>query len=257
LARTRWQVGVAGLVDSMWPARPAVPRQPVVLHPLALSGESAGGKLQRFRAAVLDAGAQSAVVAALDQIAWLFNLRGSDIACNPVFFAYALVTSADAFLFLGRGAAAQAATQAASTSGAWGWLGEGVEASLEEAQVSLRPYDSFFTALPLLLAAHADRAATAAATAAATTAATAAAATAAPATAASASAAVSNPSAASPAVLVEKGGGCSMAVAAALSGLRRVEADVSPLQAFKARKNSAEATAARKAWSTRRPWWRA
>jgi Xaa-Pro aminopeptidase len=40
------------------------------------------------------------VVSALDEIAWLFNLRGSDIECNPVFFSYAIITQDEALLYI-------------------------------------------------------------------------------------------------------------------------------------------------------------
>ena len=80
------------LVDLAWGVRrPRVKNQPVVPHPRELSGESAASKLRRVAAALGEAGCASMVLNALDQICWLFNLRGSDIECNPVFLAYAVV----------------------------------------------------------------------------------------------------------------------------------------------------------------------
>lgn len=53
-----------------------------------------------LRAHIKEEKAFGTVVSALDEIAWLFNLRGSDIECNPVFFSYSLVTEDDAILYL-------------------------------------------------------------------------------------------------------------------------------------------------------------
>jgi hypothetical protein len=87
----------------MWPNRPPIPQNKVKLHPVSLSGESVTSKLERVRKAVTDeAKADAIVMSALDQIGWLFNLRGSDIMCNPVFFSYALISESSAHLFLGR-----------------------------------------------------------------------------------------------------------------------------------------------------------
>jgi Xaa-Pro aminopeptidase len=81
------------LVDAAWGAsRPPLSAHPVKPHPLSLSGEASSSKLRRVAAALRDAGAGSLILNALDQIAWLFNLRGSDIECNPVFFSYAVVS---------------------------------------------------------------------------------------------------------------------------------------------------------------------
>ncbi|KAJ1459728.1 peptidase M24, structural domain-containing protein [Pelagophyceae sp. CCMP2097] len=77
-------------VDMVWSRRrPKVPCNAVVPQPLALSGESVASKLRRVSAALRG---DALCMNALDQIAWLTNLRGSDIECNPVFFAYAVVS---------------------------------------------------------------------------------------------------------------------------------------------------------------------
>ncbi|OLP19487.1 aminopeptidase [Leptolyngbya sp. 'hensonii'] len=67
--------------------------------PDELAGESVGEKLRRVRAALQKARAQILPVTRLDQISWLFNLRGWDIPYNPVFIAYAIVTPDQGFLF--------------------------------------------------------------------------------------------------------------------------------------------------------------
>ena len=80
----------SNLVDVVWGRRrPPVPREQVVAQPLERSGESVASKVARVVEALKDATALC--LNALDQICWLTNLRGSDIACNPVFFAYAVL----------------------------------------------------------------------------------------------------------------------------------------------------------------------
>ena len=90
------------LVDMIWTNRPAIPQNEIYTHPLSLSGESISSKLTRIKEASKNVDALA--ISALDQIAWLFNLRGSDIVCNPVFYSYALISFRDetAHLFLGR-----------------------------------------------------------------------------------------------------------------------------------------------------------
>jgi Xaa-Pro aminopeptidase len=80
------------LLDLVWGSKqPAVARNPVVPHPLVYSGESAAQKIRRVGQAVAEAGGTALILNALDQICWLHNLRGSDIECNPVFLAYAIL----------------------------------------------------------------------------------------------------------------------------------------------------------------------
>ncbi|KAJ2706348.1 hypothetical protein H4R19_005017, partial [Coemansia spiralis] len=89
------------LVDAVWGAeRPPRPENPAVVHPLEYAGEAHADKIKRVRAAIEKGDGEALVVAALDEIAWLFNLRGSDIDYNPVFFAYAVVTKTGATLYI-------------------------------------------------------------------------------------------------------------------------------------------------------------
>ena len=77
-------------VDVIWGSRrPNVPRNPCLEQPLALTGESVSSKLERVQK---ELNGNALVLNALDQICWLTNLRGNDVECNPVFFAYAVVT---------------------------------------------------------------------------------------------------------------------------------------------------------------------
>ncbi|KAJ2484672.1 hypothetical protein IWW37_006121 [Coemansia sp. RSA 2050] len=89
------------LVDIVWGSqRPPRPQDKVFIHDVKYAGESHTDKITRVRAGLERLDTDGLVVVALDEIAWLFNLRGSDIDYNPVFFAYALVTKTDVTLYI-------------------------------------------------------------------------------------------------------------------------------------------------------------
>jgi Xaa-Pro aminopeptidase len=78
-------------VDAVWPDRPAPPVGAVRLQPGELAGASAAEKIDRLEAALEKAGADAAVLTQPDSIAWLLNVRGSDVAHNPVPLAFAIL----------------------------------------------------------------------------------------------------------------------------------------------------------------------
>lgn len=81
------------LVDEVWgAAQPPRPDAAFFVHPDARAGEGVASKLVRVRGALAAAGADALAVTSLDDIAWLLNVRGSDVACCPVGLGYALVT---------------------------------------------------------------------------------------------------------------------------------------------------------------------
>lgn len=88
------------LIDSVWADRPAMPSAPIRVHPPEFAGKAASEKIADLRAEMKKHGATAHPVTSLDAIAWLFNLRGADVECNPVFVAYAIVTDTDAALFV-------------------------------------------------------------------------------------------------------------------------------------------------------------
>ncbi|KAK3692695.1 peptidase M24, structural domain-containing protein [Podospora appendiculata] len=89
------------LVDIVWGSdRPPTPNQPVVLLPTKYSGSDTATKLAELRKELEKKKAAGFVVSVLDEVAWLFNLRGSDIPYNPVFFSYAVVTHDSATLYI-------------------------------------------------------------------------------------------------------------------------------------------------------------
>jgi len=88
------------LVDIVWKNRPSPSIQKIRAHKLKYSGESAKKKLARVREKMVEQLTDMLVVAALDEIAWLFNIRGRDIKFNPLVIAYALISQDKALLFM-------------------------------------------------------------------------------------------------------------------------------------------------------------
>ena len=80
-------------IDRIWDGRPAPPLGAMALHPLELAGEAAEDKIARLGRTIAEAKADAAVLAQADSIAWTFNIRGTDIAHNPVTLAYAILAA--------------------------------------------------------------------------------------------------------------------------------------------------------------------
>ena len=78
-------------VDQIWPDRPPAPMGPIIAHPLDVAGEAHTHKLTRLGAELADAGHAAALITLPDSIAWLLNIRGSDIPRNPVPQSFALL----------------------------------------------------------------------------------------------------------------------------------------------------------------------
>jgi Xaa-Pro aminopeptidase len=81
----------ANPIDAIWHDRPAPPLGPVSLHPQRFAGRSAAEKLADVAKHLSDKRADAAVITDPLSIAWLFNIRGSDVAHNPVALAFAIV----------------------------------------------------------------------------------------------------------------------------------------------------------------------
>ena len=84
----------------IWRNRPVIPEHPVEIYPLKYAGEPTHDKIDRIREALRQHHADGMLMAALDDIAWTLNLRGTDVHCNPVFVAYLLISSKDVTLFV-------------------------------------------------------------------------------------------------------------------------------------------------------------
>ncbi|XP_062591961.1 xaa-Pro aminopeptidase 1-like [Saccostrea cucullata] len=88
------------LIDLVWEDQPPPPMNPLLTLSEKYTGMSWPEKIQKVREKMQAKKCGALVISALDEIAYLFNLRGSDIEYNPVFFAYAVVTLENIFLFI-------------------------------------------------------------------------------------------------------------------------------------------------------------
>lgn len=87
-------------INEIWKDRPQVPVDPVYIHDVKFAGKTALEKLNEVRIEMDNMGVNYYLLSSLDDIAWLFNLRGNDIVNNPVFIAFALISSHSAWLFI-------------------------------------------------------------------------------------------------------------------------------------------------------------
>lgn len=86
--------------DAIWQRRPTLPETPFYVHEEKYSGECASSKIERVMQAVEQNGCNALLLSALDEIAWLFNIRGKDVKCNPVLYAYAYIDNSRRILFV-------------------------------------------------------------------------------------------------------------------------------------------------------------
>ena len=86
--------------EAIWTDRPARPMNPAFVHDEALTGEDVDSKISRVVDALDAADADGLLITALDEIAWLLNLRGSDVDYTPVVIAFAYVSEDERVLFI-------------------------------------------------------------------------------------------------------------------------------------------------------------
>lgn len=110
----------------VWPDQPSLPQDPIWTFPLSTSGASTESKLSSVRQALQAAGAEALPLTALDEIAWLLNIRGADIDFNPVVMASAFIDSNRCVLFM----------EASK-------IGSDVRCELNNCSVELASYDYF------------------------------------------------------------------------------------------------------------------
>jgi len=91
------------VLDDVWPDRPTLPVPPIYEHAAPYAPRSRADKLADVRGAMREAGADAHFISTLDDIAWLFNLRGNDVDYNPIFVAHALIEPERVTLFTGDG----------------------------------------------------------------------------------------------------------------------------------------------------------
>jgi Xaa-Pro aminopeptidase len=89
------------VLDTIWPDRPALPAPPVYAHRAPHAARPRAAKLALVREAMARHGATHHFISTVDDIAWLTNLRGSDVEYNPVFLAHLLLDATGARLFVG------------------------------------------------------------------------------------------------------------------------------------------------------------
>ena len=89
-------------LEKIWKDRPAIPDGKVEIHPAEYSGEGADSKLRRIRKALSERGINGMLISALDDIAWVLNMRGADVHCNPVFVSYLLIDEDDTILYINK-----------------------------------------------------------------------------------------------------------------------------------------------------------
>ena len=123
----------ADVLDEVWSERPALPGDAVFEHLPPFATSTRIDKLHATRAAMEAHGAGFHFLSTLDDIAYLFNLRGADVSFNPVFLAHALIGRGDATLFVGEGK-----------------IPDDVRARLEADDVHLAPYANAAHALAAL-----------------------------------------------------------------------------------------------------------
>ncbi|MDR2824883.1 MAG: aminopeptidase P family protein [Prevotellaceae bacterium] len=88
------------LIADIWTDRPSLPENPFFVYDIKYAGQSTDDKLAAVRAELAKAHANVFVVSSLDDVAWLFNIRGNDVSFNPLTIAYALVEEESATLFI-------------------------------------------------------------------------------------------------------------------------------------------------------------
>ncbi len=88
------------LVDAIWKDRPEISAKPAFFLEEKYSGRSSADKLCFVRKTMVEEGADAFVLTSLDDIAWLYNMRGDDIPCNPVVLSYSIIFSDKAVIFL-------------------------------------------------------------------------------------------------------------------------------------------------------------
>ena len=121
------------LIEKIWKDRPKDDRKPIYVRAEKYTGRSTSDKLATLRGIMADKGVTHFLVTALDDIAWVTNLRGNDVNFNPVFLAYLCITPKNATLFVD--------TKQCDDS---------VKAYLKEQHIELKDYHDYFKELQKL-----------------------------------------------------------------------------------------------------------
>lgn len=88
------------LPGEIWNDRPEVPGDPLFEMPVEYSGKSSAEKIEAINAMLRKSDADCTIISALDEVAWTFNIRGTDVTYNPVVISYAFVSENESVLFI-------------------------------------------------------------------------------------------------------------------------------------------------------------
>ena len=115
------------LVNDIWEDRCLLPTEKAFLLGTEYSGESFSDKLSRIRAVMKEKKATTHILASLDDIAWLFNIRGRDVKSNPVVLSYAVISIDSVYLFIDKNK-----------------IGEDIRAELSKENVQIKGYEEVY-----------------------------------------------------------------------------------------------------------------
>ena len=88
------------IFQEIWENRPSLPKEKIFVLDKTYSGEDFKDKITRVREEMKKEGADVHIITSLDDIAWLFNIRGRDIPCTPVVLSYSYITEKEVMLFI-------------------------------------------------------------------------------------------------------------------------------------------------------------
>lgn len=115
------------LIGEIWENRPELSAEPVWILEEKYAGQAAAEKIKNLREAMKKAYADVHIITTLDDIVWLFNIRGNDIPCNPVVLSYLMVTGENLYFYVNPQV-----------------ISDEVRAYLESLGVSIRPYNDIY-----------------------------------------------------------------------------------------------------------------
>jgi len=118
------------LINMIWTDRPLLPKEPAYLLNETITGKATSEKIREIQDILKQKGASAHLLSSLDDISWIFNIRGGDVKCNPVALSFALFNSESVRLFIDAEKLSKEDTE-----------------ELKNAGVSIRPYEEIERAI--------------------------------------------------------------------------------------------------------------